>query len=384
VQPLKSVQPPDVVSAQQLQDETVAEIGHLSLWQLTWRRFLHNRPAVAGGVVLIILYGMVILADFLSPYNYHQTNEDYIFLAPQRLHFVDESGQFMLPPVVYGTKAILDFATVTWTYTEDPSQQYPLRFFVHGFPYKVFGVLPSNVHLFGVDEPGVYHPFGTDRMGRDLFALILYGGRVTLSVGLLGVALTLIFGSTLGTISGYYGGVVDTAMQRVIELLMCFPTIPLWAALAAAMPPDWSSVQRFFAISVILSLIGWTGLARQVRAKVLSYRQQDFATAAKAVGASSTRIIFVHMLPNALSHIIVVATLAIPNMILAESALSFLGLGIQPPLTSWGALLQEAQRVSVVLQKPWLLLPGIFIVVTVLAFNFLGDGLRDAADPYSA
>ncbi|MCB0105023.1 MAG: ABC transporter permease, partial [Caldilineaceae bacterium] len=223
----------------------------------------------------------------------------------------------------------------------------------------------------------------TDRSGRDMLSRIIYGGRISMTIGLVGVALTIIFGSVLGTVSGYFGGIVDTVMQRVIELLMSFPTIALWAAFAAALPPDMTATMRFFFISIILSLVGWTGLARQVRAKVLAYREMDFASAAKAAGASHMRIILLHMLPNALSHIIVIATLAIPGMILAETALSFLGLGILPPAVSWGTLLQDAQTVATVIKFPWLMLPGVFVILAVLSFNFVGDGIRDAADPFA-
>jgi peptide/nickel transport system permease protein len=273
--------------------------------------------------------------------------------------------------------------TFKYNHEIDTSTIYPVKFFVHGYTYKLFDLFSTDIHLFGVDEPAKLFLFGTDGNGRCLFSRILIGGRVSMTMGLVGVILTIILGSALGTISGFYGGIVDILMQRFIELLMSFPTIPLWAALAAIFPQDWSPIQRYFAISLILSLVGWTGLARQVRAKVLSYREMEFASAARAVGSTDARIIFVHMLPNAFSHIIVVATLAIPGMILTETALSFLGLGILPPATSWGALLRDSQDVTVLLSSTWLLIPTIFVMVAVLAFNFVGDGLRDAADPYA-
>ncbi len=371
------------VEEAQIEAEGVPEVGRMSLWQLTWRRFLRNRLAIGGGIVLILFYLMILFADFLAPYDYTKIEEDYIFVPPQWPRFIDQEGNFHLRPFVYGIKTTLDTENLRWIHEPDYEQIYPIRFFVHGRPYKLLGLFPTDVHLFGVDEPGTIFIFGTDRVGRDMLSRIIFGGRVSLTVGLVGVALTIIFGSALGTISGYYGGMTDTIMQRIVEILMSFPTIPLWAALAAALPPDWSTVKRYFAISVILSLVGWTGLARQVRAKVLAYREMDYTSAARAAGASDRRIIFVHMLPNALSHIIVVATLAIPGMILAETALSFLGLGIQPPMTSWGVLLQDAQTVSVVVQHPWLMIPGIFVIIAVLCFNFVGDGLRDAADPFA-
>lgn len=366
------------------QQEAAPEVGRMSLWQLMWHQFLRNRLAIAGGIGLIVLYLAILFAGFLAPYDYMKTEEDYMFRPPQWPHFIDKEGEFHLRPFVYGVEATLDKDTWKWVHKTDYSKVYPIHFLVHGAPYKLLGLFPTDVHLFGVEKPGTFFLFGTDRMGRDLLSRILFGARVSMTVGLVGVALTIIFGAVLGTASGYFGGMVDTIMQRIIELLLSFPTVPLWAALAAALPPDWPSIKRFFAISIILSLRNWTGLARQVRAKVLSYREEDYTAAARAAGASDVRIILVHMLPNALSHIIVVATLSIPWMILGETSLSFLGLGIQPPLTSWGALLNEAQNVSVILSRPWLMIPGFFVIVAVLSFNFLGDGMRDAVDPFAA
>jgi len=358
------------------------DIGQLSVGRLMWRRFLRNRLAVAGGIVLAILYIVIIFADFFAPYEHTISNEDFVTRPPQIPRIVDSEGNFR-PPFVYGTTTTLDMENLIYIHEDDLEQIYPIRFFVHGRPYKLLGLIPTDIHFFGVDEPGTIFLLGTERNGRDMVSRIIYGGRVSMTVGLIGVALTIIFGSVLGTASGYFGGIVDTVMQRVIELLMSFPSIALWAAFAAALPSNVSNITRFFLISIILSLIGWTGLARQVRAKVLSYREMDFASAAKAAGASHWRIILVHMLPNALSHIIVVATLAIPGMILAETALSFLGLGILPPAVSWGTLLKDAQTVAVVIKFPWLMLPGLFVIIAVLSFNFIGDGIRDAADPFA-
>ncbi len=370
------------VSAEQ--DKALSEIGRLSLGQLMWRKFLRSRLAVGGGVILILLYLVtVVLPEFVAPYDYNFRHEDFLYQQPQMPKFIDHEGKFHLRPFTYGMDMTLDTETFTYKYEPNHQQLYPIRFLVHGSEYKLWGLIPGDLHLFGVDEPGHFFLTGTDAMGRDLFSRILFGGRVSLTLGFLGVAMTIVLGSSLGTASGYFGGAVDDIIQRLIEFLMSFPTIPLWAAFAAALPPDWSSIKRYFAITMILSLIGWTGLARQVRAKVLSYREMDYTTAAKAVGARDSRIVFVHMLPNALSHIIVVATLRIPGMILAETALSFLGLGILPPMTSWGALLKDAQYVSVILQHPWMMLPGLFVIVAVLCFNFVGDGLRDAVDPFA-
>ena len=359
------------------------DIGQLSIGRLMWRRFLRNRLAVGGAIMLIIMYIIVIFADFFAPYDYLLSNEDFVTRSPQMLHFFDAEGKFHLHPFVYGTKTILDTENLIWLHEDDPEQIFPVHFFVQGRPYKIFGLIATDIHFFGVDEPGTIFLLGTDRNGRDMVSRIIQGGRISMTIGLVGVSLTIIFGSVLGTASGYFGGVVDTVMQRVIELLMSFPSIALWAAFAAALPADMTTITRFFFISIILSLIGWTSLARQVRAKVLAYREMEFASAAKAAGASHMRIILVHMLPNALSHIIVVATLAIPGMILAETALSFLGLGILPPAVSWGTLLQDAQTVAVVLKFPWLMLPGLFVIIAVLSFNFVGDGIRDAADPFA-
>lgn len=360
-----------------------SEIGQLSLWRLIWRRFLRNRLAVGGGCVLLCLYAVILFAEFVAPYDHLLSNEDFVARAPQSLRFIDADGTLHWRPFVYGTTTTLDTHNLDWVHEDDMSRIYPLRLFVKGQPYRLWGLIPSDRHLYGVEAPGTAFLLGTDRLGRDMFSRIVFGGRISMTVGLLGVSLTILLGSLMGTVSGYFGGIVDTVIQRSIELLMSFPSIALWAALAAALPADVTIVGRFFLISVILSLIGWTSLARQVRAKVLAFREMEFAAAATAAGATHLRIILVHMLPNALSHIIVIATLAIPGMILAETALSFLGLGILPPAVSWGTLLQDAQTVGVVIKKPWLMLPGACVILTVLSFNFLGDGIRDAVDPFA-
>lgn len=348
-----------------------------------WRRFSQNRLSVAGLVVVALLYiTMVAFPGFIAPYYHDHKFDDYVFSPPTKIRFVDQEGNFSWRPFIYGRTTELDFFTLTWVFTEDPSSKHPIYFFVRGDEYRLFGLIPTDVHLFGTITGEPVFLLGTDRLGRDLLSRIIYGGQISLTVGLVGVVLTIFLGTVLGTVSGYYGGAVDNGIQRVGEVLLSFPDIPLWAALAAAMPPDWSQITVFFGISVILSLRNWTGLARQLRGKVLALRESDFIMAAKSAGASDLYIIFRHLIPNTLSHIIVIATLSVPGMILAETALSFLGLGIQPPMASWGVLLQDAQQVSVVLNRPWLLLPGLFVVFAVLSFNFLGDGIRDAADPY--
>ena len=359
------------------------DIGQLSIGKLMWRRFLRNRLAVGGSIVLIFIYTVVIFADFFAPYEHTISDEDFVARPPQLLRFVDSQGTFSLRPFVYGTTTVLDTQNFIYVHEDNLEEKYPIQFFAHGREYEILGLIPADRHFIAVEEPGTVFLLGTDRSGRDMISRIIYGGRISMTIGLIGVSLTIVFGSVLGTVSGYFGGIVDTVMQRVIELLMSFPSIALWAAFSAALPTDMTMITRFFFISIILSLIGWTGLARQVRAKVLAYREMDFASAAKAAGAGHTRIILVHMLPNALSHIIVIATLAIPGMILAETALSFLGLGILPPAVSWGTLLQDAQTVATIVKFPWLMMPGVFVILAVLSFNFVGDGIRDAADPFA-
>ncbi len=353
-----------------------------SQWKLMWWRFKRNKLAVAGGIVLIIFYIIAAFCEFFAPNDPYKYDVRYVLAPPQRIHFIDETG-FHLRPFVYGYKMEIDPITLRRIYVEDKSKKYPIKFFVRGHEYKLLGLIKTNIHLFGVEGDGHIFLFGTDSLGRDVFSRVIYGTRISTTVGLVGIFLSFLFGIIIGGISGYFGGIFDLIIQRIIEILRSIPTLPLWMALSAAVPANWSPVKVYFSISIILSFIGWTGLAREVRSKFLSLREEDFVTAAKLAGASERRIIFRHLLPSFLSHIIASLTLSIPGMIIGETSLSFLGLGIRPPAISWGVLIQDAQNFRTVALAPWLLLPVIFVILVVLSFNFVGDGLRDAADPYA-
>ncbi|MEJ5229107.1 MAG: ABC transporter permease [Pseudothermotoga sp.] len=348
-------------------------------WKLMWWRFRKNKLAIVGIVILLVLYTTGIFCEFFSPYDPNKLFSRYVYAPPQKIHFVRDGK--LVRPFVYGFKIERDPTTLRRIYSEDKTKIYPVKFFVKGDEYKLWNIWKSNLHFFGVED-GTIFLFGTDRMGRDVFSRILYGARISTTIGLVGVALSLLLGIIIGGISGYYGGTVDNFIQRTIEFIRSIPTIPLWMALAAALPRYWSQIKVYFGITVILSLIGWTGLARVVRSKFFSLKEEDYVTAARIAGASEFRIIFKHMLPALTSHLIASVTLAIPGMILGETGLSFLGLGLRSPAISWGVLLQEAQNIRTVALYPWLLIPGLFVIVTVLCFNFVGDGLRDAADPY--
>ena len=352
-----------------------------SQWQLMWWKFRKHRVAVWSATVLLVLYLTAVFCEFLAPYSLSFQDTSYTYAPPQRLHFSSEDG-FHLWPFVYGLKGQRDPETLQKSYQEDLTRKYPIRLLVKGPTYKFWGLFKMDRHLIGVDSDGTLFLLGTDSMGRDLLSRIIYGSRISLTIGLLGVSLSFFLGLSIGAVSGYFGGWVDNLIQRMIEILRSFPQIPLWLALSAALPSSWSSLQIYLGITVVLSIIGWTGLARQVRGKILSLREEDFATAALLVGASQTRIMWHHLLPSFMSHIIVSLTLAIPAMIIGETSLSFLGLGLRPPITSWGVLLKEAQNMRTVAFYPWLLSPAAFVILTVLVFNFMGDGLRDAADPY--
>ena len=349
-------------------------------WRLMWWKFRKHKPAVVAGIILILLYGCAIFADFLSPSLPNTRYTDYKFAPPQAIRLVDTEGKLQAP-FIYGTKRVTNEQTMTRVFVQDTTKKVPVKLFVKGDPYKLLWFIPTDVHLIGAPG-GPFFLLGTDDLGRDLLSRILYGSRLSLSIGLVGVALTFILGLFFGGLSGYLGGLVDNLIQRTIDVIICVPTIPLWMALAAALPRDWSVVQVYTGIVVITSAIRWTGLARVVRGKLLSLREEAFCEAARLAGATDMRVIWRHLIPSMASYIIVSLTLSIPATILGETSLSFLGLGLQSPAVSWGVLLRQAQSIETLGQHPWLLWPAAWIIFNVLMFNFLGDGLRDAADPY--
>ena len=349
-----------------------------SQWRLMWRKFIRNRVAVAGGVVIILFYLTALFAPFLAPYTETTRFTKHIYMPPQMVHLFNEGR---LQPYVYAYEAQFD-ENLRKTYTPTGEKTFIL-FFVHGEPYKLLGLISTDLHLFGGEGDMPVSLLGTDRQGRDMFSRILYGSRLSLTIGLVGVGLSLILGTVLGITSGYYSGWVDEIIQRVIELIRAIPNVPLWMALSAAIPLAWSITQTYFAISIILSLTQWTWLARQLRGQVLALRSQDFVLASKLSGAQDRWVIFRHLVPATLGQIIVVSTLAMPAMILAETALSYLGLGLRPPATSWGVLIQESQNYQSLALYPWVFTPAIAVAICILAFNYLGDGLRDAVDPYT-
>ena len=350
---------------------------------LVWRKFRKSKVAIAGGIITIMLVFMAIFADFLAPSDPVIPNMQYAYTSPQRIYFISSDGQFHLRPFTFMQQQVLDPQTFLPTWQPDYTNPYPIKFFVRGYEYKILGLFSSNIHLYGVDNGGTIFLLGTDRFGRDLWGRIAMGGRISIALALFATSIIIAVGSIVGIVSGYYGGWTDNIIQRFIEFLQSFPALPLWMALAAIIPITWDQTLIFVAMSSIFALLGWTLLAREIRGKVLSLRETDFVLAAREMGASDKRIIFRHLLPNCLSHIIVILTLTIPQIILAESFLSFLGIGIQEPLVSWGTLMREAQSLQTLGSNPWLMWPTLFIVLAVIGFNFLGDGLRDAVDPYS-
>ncbi len=366
----------------ELEERSEERIYAASQWQLMWWRLRKHRLAMAAGVVLILFYLLAIGAEFLATSDPRESSSRRGLMPPQPLHLFDG---WRFRPHVYAVQGKRDLRTFKRVYQADPQQKLAVQFFAHGFEYKFLGLIPTNIHLLGVQgaraEDTIFL-LGTDLQGRDLWSRLMLATRISMTIGLVSVAISLFLGVLLGGVSGFYGGWTDTLIQRLIEILRSIPTIPLWMGLAAAVPRDWSVIKMYFAITIIISLIGWTELARVVRGRFLSLREEDFVTAAELAGASRMRIIFRHMVPSFMSHIIAATTLALPAIIIAETSLSFLGLGLRPPAISWGVLLQAAQQVQAVALTPWLLIPAVPVIIAVLAFNFLGDGLRDAADPY--
>ena len=371
-----SVQVKSTLDAKQMKYETASQ------WQLMRWKFFDHRLAVISGLVVIFLLMIALFSEFFAPYDPHIHRSQFVNAPPQTVRFWDENG-FSFRPFVHGFQRERDPRTMRLIYTDDPENRIYLRFFVSGQSYTFLNAFNSSLRLFGTETEEPIFLFGADRLGRDLFSRVIHGTRISMTIGFLGVVLSFVLGITIGGVAGYYGGFIDAIVQRIIELLMSVPTIPLWMALGAAVPRSWTNVQVYFAITVILSLIGWTSLARVVRSQFLSLREEDFVMAAQLMGASKPRIVFLHMLPSFVSYIIASVTLAIPTMILTETSLSFLGLGLRPPTISWGVLLQEAQNVRTVALTPWLLIPGLFVIIAVLSLNFVGDGFRDAADPYT-
>ncbi|MFN0113410.1 MAG: ABC transporter permease [Paracoccaceae bacterium] len=368
---------PASVTAMTTEQERVYQASQL---RLMWWKFRRHRLALISAVFLAVMYLMIAIVEFLAPYGVQTRNTDFIHAPPQGIHLFHD-GSFV-GPFVYERRMELDMETLRRNYVTDTSAPQKLRFFCHGNPYKFWGLVEGDIHFVCPPKDGNFFLFGTDRLGRDMLSRLLYGARISLTIGLLGITVSFILGIVIGGLAGYHGGWFDMIAQRVIEVLQSIPSIPLWLALAAIMPVTWSPLIVYLGITVILGLLDWTGLARAVRSKLLALREEDYVLAAQLMGARPARIIGRHLIPGFMSHLIASATIAIPGMILGETALSFLGLGLRPPVTSWGILLTEARDVSVIAFYPWLLIPTIPVFFVILAFNFMGDGLRDAADPY--
>jgi peptide/nickel transport system permease protein len=379
IEPLKPTLSQSAVSESAVETEE-----NESYFDLVWRRFRSSPVSIIGALMVLMLVILAVFADFFSPTSISSIDLQAAFIPPQRVHFFDTEGKFHLRPFVYNYVYTLDPVTFQVKWAEDQTKAYEIKFLVQGPAYKLFGLIPSKLHLYGVEEGGTIYILGTDKIGRDLWGKTCEAGRISLSMSLFGTVISVLFGSVLGVASGYYGGWVDNVLQRFTEFVAAFPNLPLWMALAALVPKTADSFTVFVAMAFIFALLSWTTLAREVRGKVLSLRETDFILAAKEMGASDARIIFLHLYPNTLSHIIVILTLTIPGVILAESFLSFLGIGITEPLISWGLLMRNTQDIQTLGQNAWILSPIVFIVTAVLGFNFLGDGLRDAADPYAS
>jgi peptide/nickel transport system permease protein len=351
-----------------------------SQWKMMWWKFRRHKLALVSGLFLLVLYGSIPFTEIIATYGLETRNSDYLLAPPQRIHLFHEGT--LVGPFVYGYEAKPNLETFRWDYVESSSDVQPLRFLCRGDRYKMWNLWNWDVHLVCPAENGVFYPLGTDKLGHDMMSRIVYGTRISLTVGLIGITISFLIGITLGGLAGYYGGWIDSVVQRMIEILRSLPELPLWLALSAALPVNWSPILIYLGITVILGLLDWPGLARAVRSKLLALREEDYATAAVLMGARPKRVIARHLLPNFMSHLIASATLSIPSMILGETALSFLGLGLRPPITSWGVLLNEAQNLSAIEFYPWIMSPMMPVIMVILAFNFFGDGLRDAADPY--
>lgn len=356
-----------------------------SQWRLMWLKFKRHKLAVWSGIYLLLIYASILISEMVAPYSFTHRHTDFIYAPPQEVRMFHD-GQFV-GPFVYRYDVELNLEELRWVYTEDRTEPQKLRFFCvsndyDGAQYEFWGLVEMSFHLVCPAPGSQFFFLGTDRLGRDIQSRIIQGARISLTVGLIGVTISFVLGIVLGGMAGYFGGAVDWCVQRVIEVIRSFPSLPLWMALSAAMPVNWSPIIVFLGITVILGLLDWPGLARAVRSKLLALREEDFAVAARLMGASPTRIIGKHLLPSFTSHLIASVTLAVPSMILGETALSFLGLGLKPPITSWGVLLNEAQNFNAIALYPWLLWPAVPVIMVVLAFQFLGDGMRDAADPY--
>ena len=356
------------------------ESQSLSQWQLMWRDFKKHRLAVVGLVIVCLLYAIAIMGEFLTPHD-PVARLGLPNASPSRIH-IYEPATGLQRPFVYGYKGKRDPRTLKMEYVVDPEKKFPIRFFVRGYPYRFLGLFDTDLHLFGVEPPGYIFLFGSDTLGRDLFSRTIMGTRISTTVGLVSIFFSVVLGLILGGMSALLGGAVDVVIQRLIEILLCIPSIPLWMGLSAALPREWSPIAVYFSITIILALQGWVHVARVVRGKFLALKEEQFVIASEGFGASYWYIITWHLVPNFISYIIVNVTISVPGAILGETSLSFLGIGLRPPIISWGVLLQGAQNLQAIAESPWLMIPGLFVIALVLAFNFMGDGLRDAADPY--